>query len=317
MRHPWAPYAAAALAHLALAAPLRAHPGAPVAPHDVWSAWNPDPWILLWMGTATLLYARGSARLRARAGRGIAPWRSLAYGAGILSLLVALVSPLDALGGALFSAHMVQHELLIVAAAPLLVLGTPLLAWLWALPQAWRRRAGRVVRAPGVRRGWRVLTHPLSAWTLHAAAVLVWHVPALYQATLTHEGIHLLQHLGFFGTALLFWWAVLHPSRYRRLGSGLAVIYLFTTALYGSALGALLTFSPSAWYPAYAASAPAWGLTVLEDQQLGGLIMWIPFGMVYTAVALALLARWLRTMDLREGAGPGRGRRTRPGLSAG
>ncbi len=287
----------AGLALLACATRAAAHTE-PVAPGEIWSAWNPDPWILLAIGLAACAYAWGTASLRARTGRGrvIADWRYFSYCGGLLALFVALISPLDALGGSLFAAHMLQHELLIVVAAPLLVLGLPLLAWLWALPPRWRRRVGGVVRRPVVRSAWGAVSHPLAAWTLHAAAVLVWHAPALYQATLTSAPVHALQHLSFFGTALLFWWALLHPVRFRRLGQGLGVMYLFTTALYGSALGALLTFSPSPWYPIYEDRAPLWGFSGLEDQQLGGLIMWIPFGMVYTAVALLLFASWLRSM---------------------
>jgi putative membrane protein len=288
-------------------APAVAH-GGPIEPHEIWTAWNLDPWVLLAIGTAASIYALGSARLSQRAGtgRGIPRWRYYSYIGGLLTLFVALVSPVDALGETLFSVHMIQHEMLIVAAAPLLVLGTPMIAWIWALPPEWRPRAGRIARQPAVRGPWQVLTHPVTAWTLHAVAVLLWHLPALYQATLRSPAVHVLQHLSFFGTALLFWWALLHPSRFRRLSPGVAVLYLFTTALYGSALGALLTFSPAAWYPIYAERAAAWGFTALEDQQLGGLIMWIPFGTIYTLVALALFAEWLRRMD----AAPARRLRT-------
>jgi putative membrane protein len=134
----------------------------------------------------------------------------------------------------------------------------------------------------------------------------VWHAPPLYQATLTREDVHFLQHASFFGTALLFWWVLLHPVRHRRLGHGLGVLFLFTTALYGSALGALLTFASSPWYPAYAERAAPWGLSALEDQQLGGLIMWIPFGLLYTLAALALFGLWFRAMEAGDAGAPRR-----------
>jgi putative membrane protein len=296
---------APAIGAAALPPPLAAH-GGPIAPHQVWSAWNPDPLALLVIGIAAFGYALGSARLRqrARAGRGIAPWRFRSYVCGLLILFVALVSPVDALGETLFAMHMVQHELLIVLAAPLLVLGAPLNAWIWALPHRWRVGAGSVAKRTAVRGTWQAITHPLAAWTLHAIALVVWHIPVLYQATLSSPTVHLLQHLSFFGTAILFWGVLLHPVRFRRLSPGPAVLYLFTTALYGSALGALLTFSPAVWYPIYGERAAAWGLTALEDQQLGGLIMWIPFGLVYTLVALALFASWFRRMDAAPGTSP-------------
>jgi putative membrane protein len=295
--------AALGVAALAGALPREAfgHPGQPVAPHDLAGSWFEDPWALGAIGAAAWLYARGTGRVWGRAGKGraIPRWRFRCYAGGIAVLFLALVSPLDAWGGALFSAHMVQHELLILGAAPLLVLGAPLIAFLWAIPRGWRRRLGRWAATPVLRGLWTALTHPVTAWTLHAAALWVWHAPPLYQATLTRADVHALQHLSFFLTALLFWWPLLHPSRHRRLGHGLAVLYLFTTALHGSALGAFLSLSGRPWYPIYAESAALWDLTPLEDQQLGGLIMWIPFGLLYTLAAIVLLGDWLRRQESR------------------
>jgi len=207
---------------------------------------------------------------------------------------VALVSPLHALGAVLFSAHMIQHEVLMLVAAPLLVLGRPLLFFLWALPLPWRRQLGRVNK--NMQGGWRVLTHPFVAWALHALALWIWHIPRLFQATLTSDLAHTWQHVSFFGTALCFWWALLY--RHRELqGYGVAVLAVFTTALHSSLLGALLTLAPTPWYPAYAHTTAAWGLTSLEDQQLGGLIMWIPAGGLYLLAALTLGAGWLRAAE--------------------
>ncbi|HEV2149871.1 MAG TPA: cytochrome c oxidase assembly protein [Longimicrobiaceae bacterium] len=281
------------------AGPAWAHTGRPPAPHDVWSAWSWEPGVLLGLGLSAWLYARGVERLwrRAGVGRGIRRWQAGCFAAGLATLFLALVSPLDALGSALFSAHMAQHELLILVAAPLLVLGAPLIPFVWALPPRWRGRAGGVGRLPAVRAAWGALTHPLTAWSLHAAAVWTWHAPALYQRTLVSEPAHVAQHASFLGTALLFWWVLLHPGRRGALGHGIGVLYVFTTAVYGSVLGALLTFAPAPWYPAYAPSVGAWGLSLLEDQQLGGLVMWVPFGLVYLGAALALFAAWLRAIE--------------------
>jgi putative membrane protein len=223
--------------------------------------------------------------------------KSLAFWSGWCALGVALVSPVHGLGAVLFSAHMIQHEVLMLIAAPLLVLGRPLPLFLWALPRPWRRQLGQWGKS--LWGGWRVLTHPLVAWALHAGALWVWHLPRLFQATLTSELAHAWQHLSFFGTALCFWWALL--SRHQELqGYGVAVLAVFTTALHSSLLGALLTFAPTSWYIAYAHTA-AWGLTPLEDQQLGGLIMWIPAGAIYLLAALALGVGWLRATE-RQGA---------------
>jgi putative membrane protein len=279
---------------LLLPAEARAH-GPPLAPHELWSAWTLDWWILASVFLPAGLYARGLRRLwqRAGAGRGVRRWQAWCFAAGIFALFVALISPLDALGGTLFSAHMLQHVVLMLVAAPLLVLAAPLLPMLWALPIGWRYALGRWARHPDVRGFWYVFSNPVSAWLLHAAALWVWHIPALYEATLYSELVHFAQHAAFAGTALLFWWAAFDFGRRRRLRHGIGTIYVFTTALHSSVLGALLTFSLVLWYPAYAERVGVWGLSPLEDQQLGGLVMWVPAGIIYLVASLALLAAGL------------------------
>jgi putative membrane protein len=274
---------------------LLLHPGA-VLPQDVWQAWSFDPLITLGLIGALLLYARGLQRLWAHAGmgRGVRHWQAWCFAGGMLTLVAAMISPLHALGGTLFSAHMTQHVLLMGLAAPLLVLGAPLTAALWALPRRARRRTAMLMNSPAVRGSWRALTLPASAWLLHAAAIWIWHVPALYTATLSSELVHYLQHAAFFGTALLFWYALRDRATH-----GLAILYLFTTAVHSSLLGALLAFSPGVFYAPYAATAPVWGMSGLEDQQLGGFIMWVPAGLVYFVAALALLASWLHRSEQR------------------
>jgi putative membrane protein len=272
--------------------------GTALAPHDLWLTWNDDWWLWALMLAVAALYARGVRRMwhEAGGGRGIAYWRMWAFAAGWLALFAALLSPLDPLGGALFSAHMLQHEVMMLLAAPLLAVGRPLGAFVWGLPQRWRRPAWTAVRAGGLQASVRWLSRPLVAWSVHAAALWIWHVPALFERAVQSEPVHVAQHLTFFVSALLFWWAILRPGL-RRDTFGLATLYILTTAMHTSLLGALLTFAPFAWYPVYDATAPAWGLTGLEDQQLGGLIMWVPAGFVYLAIALLLFATWLRSLD--------------------
>jgi putative membrane protein len=270
-----------------------AHADEPMAPHDLWRSWNLEPWLLVLFALAIALYARGLARLWARAGthRGIARWQALCYGLGILLLLVALVSPLDPLGETLSAAHMVQHMLLIIA-APFLVLATPLPVYLWALPLSWRRALAGGARRPWFASAWRLLTRPLVAWVLYAAALWVWHAPVFYQAALEIRLLHDLEHFSFLATALLFWWVVLRTS-----ARGTALALLFTTMLHGGQLAALMSFTPTPWYPAYAETTLAWGLTPLEDQQLAGLIMWVPGGLSYLLASLALLGLWLQRLE--------------------
>jgi putative membrane protein len=135
----------------------------------------------------------------------------------------------------------------------------------------------------------------MNAWWIHFVALWGWHLPILFQATLKNEWVHAIQHLSFFASALLFWWSLLYA---RGRANYASVLYIFTTAVHTSVLGALLTFAQTVWYPAYRTTTQVWGLTPIEDQQLGGLIMWIPAGLVYLAVGLWAFALWLRESDL-------------------
>lgn len=281
--------------------PVHAHEGKPHTFHDLWYTWGLDPLIIAGLSLTAWLYWRGLRRVwreSSERGRGVRKREAWAFGFGWLALFVALVSPLHPWGEVLFSAHMTQHEILMLVAAPLLVLGRPLVPFLWALPQRWRTVVGGVGKQKRVQALWRGITNPLVAWVIHAIALWVWHVPALFQATLRSDLVHTLQHLSFLGSALLFWWALIHGRR-GLMGYGAAVLYMFTTSVHSGVLGALITFAHSAWYPAYATSTQSWGLTPIEDQQLGGLIMWIPAGLVYIVAGMALMVGWMRESERR------------------
>lgn len=292
----WLPVAEA-LPVVVLPARAYAHPGRPAEPHDLWTAWGGEPLAVAGLLVALGWYLAGVRRLWARAGRGrgVARWRVGCWLAGWLAAAVALVSPLDAMGGALFAAHMVQHLLLLLVAAPLLVLGEPLLSMLWAAPRAARRAAGAWWRrAVVLRAAWRILARPLVAWTLHVAAVLAWHVPGWYDAAERSDALHALEHASFLVTALLFWWVLADRHPRRRLGTGGAVLYLFAAAMASTLLGAAIALAPRPWYTAHYGTTAAWGLTPLEDQQLAGLIMWVPGGLVYLVALVPLLVGVLR-----------------------
>jgi cytochrome c oxidase assembly factor CtaG len=274
---------------------LAFHGGAPHNWHELARAWSFEPLVIISLTITALLFIIGLYRLKRRS---IRTWEALCFAGGWLALFVALVSPVHAWGQVLFSAHMSQHEILMLVAAPLLVLGRPLIAFLWALPLSWSRSLGNLSKIIWINRLWRALTIPLVAWLIHAIALWVWHIPALFDATLHSEAIHTVQHLSFLLSALLFWWALIH-GRHGAMGYGAAVLYVFTTSVHSGALGALITIAGSVWYPSYAPLTASWGLTPLEDQQLGGLIMWIPAGLVYVIAGLALFAGWLREADLR------------------
>jgi cytochrome c oxidase assembly factor CtaG len=210
---------------------------------------------------------------------------------GSATIAFALLPPFEQLAERSFTGHMIQHELLMAVAAPIFVASHAGIAALRVLPLGARRAIGRAFATPLWRRGWRALVRPFDAWMLHAAAIWLWHVPVLFQAGLVNHGVHVLQHASFFLTGILFWWSIFNAPR--RATLGLSVVSLFTTALHTAALGALLVTSRALWYPAYAAIDAGGPLSPLEDQQLAGLVMWIPAGIVYLVAALLVFRRWL------------------------
>ena len=192
--------------------------------------------------------------------------------AGVLLLLLDLVSPLDTLADRyLFSAHVAQHFLLALVIPPLLLLGTP------------RFDLGALIKLE------RVLGQPPLSWLLGVGTMLAWHLPALFNAALESDALHIFQHLTFLATGTIFWWPILAPVDDRRLGAFPAVAYLFSACLSCSLLGAYLTFGPADLYPAYSGYA---GLSARADQQLGGLLMWIPGCFVYLTAILTVVRRW-------------------------
>lgn len=267
-----------------------AHTGEPLSPHDLWSAWEFDPGVVIPLAISAGLYAMGS-----RAHNGLTRLQQTFFWAGWLSLAIALVSPLHPLGEVLFSAHMVQHEILMLVSAPLLIMSQPLVTFLWALPFEMRRTLGRWSKAHPIQKLWMAVTAPLAAWLVHGLAIWLWHAPAFFQATLTSDLVHTAQHISFFVSGLLFWWSLFYGHGRRAYGSG--ILYVFTTAVHTGILGALLTFAPHPWYPAYGNTTAGWGLSPLQDQQIGGLIMWVPASLAYLAAGLVLVAAWMKESD--------------------
>ncbi|MEX3958436.1 cytochrome c oxidase assembly protein [Trinickia sp. EG282A] len=294
-RRPRAWAAATAFAACVAAPSALAHP-LPPAERSIppTFGWEFTPWVTPLLAVSLAAYWIGYARLRSRgnAGRAKRDAHLIAFAAGWLVLAAALVSPLDSLSEALFSAHMVQHESMMIVAAPLLVAGRPLGLWVWALPRRARSGVGRVFQSRPWRAFWRWIVSPVPAWILHATALWVWHAPALFEAALANPLIHTLQHASFLITALLFWWSIVGDGATRRR-SGHAMLSLFTTMAHTGALGALITLAPGLWYPSYIEPASALGFDPLHDQQLGGLIMWVPAALAYLLAALGVAGRWL------------------------
>jgi cytochrome c oxidase assembly factor CtaG len=225
-------------------------------------------------------------------------WRHTAFWIGWLALVFALVSPLHQLGDALFSAHMLQHEILIMVAAPLIAAAHTSVTFLYLLPQGKRRVIGQFISNVESYPALALVTAPLPAWLLHAVALWGWHIPELYEATIRSDLVHAVQHLSFFFTGLIFWSALFGSGR-SSMSYGAATLYTFGTAIHCSALGALLTFSKVLWYPIYANRTTVWHLTALQDQQLGGLLMWVPSGVVFIVIGIVLFAEWIASSQQR------------------
>jgi putative membrane protein len=252
------------------------------------STWHWHPSVLLGCEALLIGYA-AAVRFRLSSA-------ALWYVVGVVVLLVALLSPLHTLGDAyLFSAHMLQHLLLMLIVPPLLLVG---------LPPALVRQA---LRHPGLRRVERVLGQPLVAWSLGIGTMWLWHLPVLYNAALRHEGLHIVEHLWFLGSAVIFWWPVLARAQEVRLVPLAAMVYLFTAMIASSVLGIILTFVPPGLYPTYLHPIDihgilpllrnGWGITPAVDQQLGGLLMWMPGSLVYLCAIIATLVHWYGTPE--------------------
>jgi cytochrome c oxidase assembly factor CtaG len=283
---------------------LMALGAAPAAAHDVSgvlassSTWSYDPWLLAPLYLVGIGFCLGTQKLWTAAGfgRGVQLRQVAAFWTGWLVLGLAITSPLHWLGERLFSAHMIEHELIMVVAAPLMAYARINGALLWSLPQRWRPAAGRILTAGMIATCWRAVSHPVTATTLHGLALWIWHAPPFYRLALENVAAHRLQHISFFILSLLFWWVLFHgrgPQHSSRVRDGISVACLFITVLHSGLLGALLTLSPRVWFPQQGLLAVDFGLTPLEDQQLAGLVMWIPMGTLYTCAALFFAYRWL------------------------
>ena len=234
------------------------------------------------------LYAHGLSAGGAKAPR----WRTLSLIAGVTLLIIAVSPPMEQAAAARFAVHMAQHLLLILGAAPLIVLARPMPVVLRGLPARLRSRiAGVMGRARRLAKPVPLVAVAAAAWLLHAVSVWIWHIPALYNAALHNPWIHGLEHATMFLGAVPFWMVVLQPFRAGSLPGVAAVPYLFTASLHGGALGALLAVAPTVWYE-HGIYAPP-DLDLIADQQMAGVIMWMPGALIYLGTALALFAYWM------------------------
>ena len=261
------------------------------------SAWDWEPSVVLGCLALGVAYT-AATRCRSLV-------RTVYFSCGLLLLLLDLVSPLDVLAdGYLFSAHIVQHFLLGLVIPPLLLLGIPA-----SLGEA-------ALRNPLLRRIERSLATPPLAWSLGIGVMILWHIPAFFNAALASEGLHILEHVSLLASGTIFWWPVAGPLASgpmgaRRLPALAAISYLFGACICCSLLGAALAFAPLDLYPAYLHPddrlgilpllRDKWGLNPRTDRELGGMLMWVPGCLVYLTAILTTVARWYGTPDRAGG----------------
>jgi putative membrane protein len=262
-----------------------------VAPEQVW-AWHPAPALIAGLVLTAAVYGRGLALRR------IGVRRAAAFYAGLLTVALALASPLDHISSTLFAAHMSQHMILVLGAAPLIVYGRPVLVSGHGLPGPLRRTVASLSTRDRVRRFGRMGTNPFLVLVAHASALWIWHVPAAYRSALENAALHAVEHVSLLVTALLFWSLVIDARPRRRLARGGGLLYLFVALLSSKALGALLVFSPMPLY-GHGAGARLWGLSPIEDQQLAGTFMWVPMTFMYLVAIAVLFIAWMKEMDRR------------------
>jgi putative membrane protein len=259
---------------------------------EIETTWSWDPLVIAPLLLTGVFYARGGWRLwtRAHEARRTYALMFASFAAGWFFLAAALVSPLHWLGERLFTAHMAEHELLMIVAAPLLLIGRPVGPFMWALPRAIRKRLANALARLTRANAWTALIRPGPASALHALVIWGWHAPLLYELALSNARVHWLQHVSFLLSALLFWWSLL---RNREHGYGSAVLFLLLTAMHTGLLGVLLAMARAPVYPAQTATSADWGLSPVEDQQLAGILMWVPGGLVYAIAALVMAGLWI------------------------
>jgi putative membrane protein len=267
-----------------------------VAPGELAGAWTFQPALVVGLVLTAGVYARGVTRLGRRITGVDRAVRVTCFSAGLVVVAAALASPLDALASALFSAHMVQHLLLMVVAAPLLVYARPAAALVAGLP-AGGRDVARATASGGLRGIGRAATRPVVVWSLGALALWAWHMPSLYEGALEHDVLHVAEHASFLVVSLLFWHVVLSSGTRRGVARPVAALLVFAAGVQGTALGAVLLFASTPLYPAHDAGAALWGRSPLADQQLAGSLMWGIPAVVYVVTVGWLLFRWFAEMD--------------------
>jgi putative copper resistance protein D len=289
----------ATVAALALPGPVLAH-GAYAPPPSfpgILLEWRFEPVVLVLVAASAVGWLLLGRRVAlAHPGHPPSGWRDAAFLGGLMTLLIALTSPIEAYEGVLFSVHMLQHMLLELVAAPLLLLGAPATLALRAASPSVRRRLVAILHS----RVMAVVSFPLLAWVVFAAVNWGWHFSSLYDLALETPWLHDVQHVTFLGAALLFWWPVVgaDPGRWR-LPHPARLFYLFLAMPQNSFLGVALMSAPPSLYPHYLSNVRDWGPTPATDQSIGGMLMWVGGDVVFLLAMGLVVAAWVRAEDRR------------------
>jgi putative membrane protein len=272
-------------------------------PANILTAWSFPLLPFVGLGLALALYLRGWSAARRTRPHQLPPWRTASFVAGVVSLWVAIASPIDALDDYLLAAHMIQHFILMSIAPPLIVLGAPTVPMLRGLPRPVRALLRPLFRARWVHGVVWFLLHPATAWLMMNVAYLGWHVPAAFEVTFRSETVHEIEHTCFFLTSIAFWWVVLAPWPARRVWPRWAVIpYLLTADVLNTVLSATLVFSGRVLYPSYLEAERISSLTPLQDQIAAGAEMWVLNSVVFLVPAVVLTIRMLSPRSLQSAA---------------
>ena len=268
---------------------------------SLWLKWSTDPVVLIGIPVAGILYARGLQTLK-ETSRSHHFGRIACFYIGLSLLFIALVSPLDYLSSQLFLAHMTQHMILIFFAVPALQIGAPLIPILRGTPKSFRKNVlTPVITSLSIRYLLRLIFKPLIAWPFFIGSLAIWHFPFAFEAAIESDLIHFFEHFVFVAGAYAWWWNIIDPFPLRSNLSKLAKVpYVFITIVPGFVLGSFLTFAPAAWYETYNATTLAYGVSALEDQQIGGLIMWIPGSFVIATALLLALRSAVRAETIQQ-----------------
>ena len=265
------------------------------SPAAVWSQWNFDPWETFPALIALGLYGVG---LYATGVRAVSRARAASFVSGVFLALGVNVSPIHSAAEGMFSVHMVQHQVLMLIAAPLIVAGRPALVMALALPHRWRRWGFEVARAKVVSTALRFAKNPLAILLVFAGVLWMWHLPGPYEVAVRNNGLHALEHIAFLAISLGFWAAVMRAGPRRRIGYLPAILLVIGTLMLTGWLAAVLTFGGLV-YPLYGQRAMLLGIDAAHDAPLAGTLMWVPTTLIYFGAFAGLFTRWFRELDVK------------------